>query len=40
MKFPLAIKMDRITPGIGMRDVARHTLEMVPMADAGGLNIA
>ncbi len=40
MKFQLAINMERVTPGIGMRDVARHTLEMVQMADAGGFNIA
>ncbi len=36
MKFQLAINMERVTPGIGMRDVASHTLEMVQMADAGG----
>ena len=40
MKFQLAINMERVTPGIGMREVARHTLEMVQMADAGGFNIA
>ncbi len=40
MKFQLAINMERIAPDIDMRDVARHTLEMVQMADAGGFNIA
>ena len=40
MKFQLAINMERISPDIDMRDVARHTLEMVQMADAGGFNIA
>ena len=40
MKFQLAINMERVAPDIGMRDVARHTLEMVQMADAGGFNIA
>ncbi|MCZ6605088.1 MAG: LLM class flavin-dependent oxidoreductase, partial [Alphaproteobacteria bacterium] len=40
MMFQLAINMERIAPDIDMRDVARHTLEMVQMADAGGFNIA
>jgi len=40
MKFQLAINMERIAPDIDMREVARHTLEMVQMADAGGFNIA
>ncbi len=40
MKFQLAINMERIAPDIDMREVARHTLEMVQMADTGGFNIA
>ena len=40
MKFQLAINMERIAPDIDMREVERHTLKMVQMADAGGFNIA
>lgn len=40
MKFHLAINLERLTPGIDMRDVERHTLEMVQMADRGGFRIA
>jgi alkanesulfonate monooxygenase SsuD/methylene tetrahydromethanopterin reductase-like flavin-dependent oxidoreductase (luciferase family) len=40
MKFHLAINMERIAPDIGMREVERHTLEMVQMADQGGFDIA
>ena len=40
MKFHLAINMERIDDTLDMRDVARHTLEMVQMADAGGFRIA
>ena len=40
MKFQLAINMERITPHADMREVARHTLEMVQMADEGGFAIA
>ena len=40
MKFQLAINMERITSGIDMRDVERHTLEMVQIADEGGFDIA
>jgi alkanesulfonate monooxygenase SsuD/methylene tetrahydromethanopterin reductase-like flavin-dependent oxidoreductase (luciferase family) len=40
MKFHLAINMERIAPDIGMREVERHTLEMVQMADRGGFDIA
>jgi alkanesulfonate monooxygenase SsuD/methylene tetrahydromethanopterin reductase-like flavin-dependent oxidoreductase (luciferase family) len=40
MKFHLAINMERIDDSLGMKDVARHTLEMVQMADAGGFRIA
>ena len=39
MKFQLAINMERMDPSIDMNDVARHTLEMVQMADQGGFNI-
>ncbi len=39
MKFQLAINMERIAPDIEMREVARHTLEMVQMADAGGFHL-
>ena len=40
MKFQLAINMERIAPDLDMRDVERHTLEMVQMADEGGFEIA
>ncbi|MFQ5566034.1 MAG: LLM class flavin-dependent oxidoreductase [Paracoccaceae bacterium] len=40
MKFQLAINMERMTPDTDMREVERHTLEMVQMADAGGFDIA
>ena len=40
MKFQLAINMERMAPGQDMGDVARHTLEMVQMADEGGFEIA
>ncbi|MDE0300463.1 MAG: LLM class flavin-dependent oxidoreductase [Candidatus Poribacteria bacterium] len=40
MKFQLAINMERLTPDLDMKDVARHTLEMVQMADEGGFAIA
>jgi len=40
MKFQLAINLERITDDISMEEVARHTLEMVQMADDGGFNIA
>ena len=39
MKFQLAINMERITPEVDMREVERHTLEMVQMADQGGFHI-
>lgn len=39
MKFHLAINMERMAPDIDMREVARHTLEMVRMADQGGFDI-
>jgi len=40
MKFHLAINMERIDASVDMRDVERHTLEMVQMADRGGFHIA
>jgi alkanesulfonate monooxygenase SsuD/methylene tetrahydromethanopterin reductase-like flavin-dependent oxidoreductase (luciferase family) len=40
MKFHLAINMERLDPGTDMAEVARHTLEMVQMADRGGFEIA
>ncbi len=40
MKFQLAINLERMEPATAMQDVARHTLDMVQMADAGGFEIA
>jgi alkanesulfonate monooxygenase SsuD/methylene tetrahydromethanopterin reductase-like flavin-dependent oxidoreductase (luciferase family) len=40
MKFQLAINMERMDESVDMRDVARHTLEMVQMAEQGGFHIA
>ncbi|MEH7828098.1 LLM class flavin-dependent oxidoreductase [Gemmobacter denitrificans] len=40
MKFQLAINLERMDDSLDMREVARHTLEMVQMADAGGFTIA
>ena len=39
MKFQLAINMERMMPDLDMREVERHTLEMVQMADDGGFTI-
>jgi flavin-dependent trigonelline monooxygenase, oxygenase component len=39
MKFQLAINLERMDDHTDMKDVARHTLEMVQMADQGGFNI-
>ncbi len=39
MKFQLAINMERMDASLDMKDVARHTLEMVQMADQGKFNI-
>ena len=39
MKFQLAINLERMTPILEMSEVARHTLEMVQMADEGGFKI-
>jgi flavin-dependent trigonelline monooxygenase, oxygenase component len=40
MKFQLAINLERMDASLDMRDVARHTLEMVQMAEEGGFHIA
>ena len=40
MKFQIAINLERMDDVIDMRDVARHTLEMVQMADEAGFTIA
>lgn len=39
MKFQLAINLERIDDSLDMNDVARHTLEMVQMADEAGFDI-
>ncbi|MBT4235867.1 MAG: LLM class flavin-dependent oxidoreductase, partial [Marinovum sp.] len=39
MKFQLAVNLERMDPGTDMNAVARHTLEMVQMAELGGFNI-
>ena len=39
MKFQLAINLERIDNSLDMADVARHTLEMVQMAEEGGFGI-
>ena len=39
MKFQLAINLERMAPDLEMSEVARHTLEMVQMADKGGFSI-
>lgn len=40
MKFSLAINLERMSPELDMQAVARHTLEMVQLAEAGGFEIA
>ncbi|MGE3969644.1 MAG: LLM class flavin-dependent oxidoreductase [Dongiaceae bacterium] len=40
MQFQLIINMVRLSPATDMRDVVKHTLEMVQMADEGGFAIA
>jgi alkanesulfonate monooxygenase SsuD/methylene tetrahydromethanopterin reductase-like flavin-dependent oxidoreductase (luciferase family) len=40
MQFDLVINLERMTPGQDMREVVRHTTEMVEMADEGGFAIA
>ena len=37
MKFQLAVNLERLDDSLAMDDVARHTLEMVQMAEDGGL---
>lgn len=39
MKFQLAINLERLDDSLDMKDVARHTLEMVQLAEAGGFDI-
>ena len=39
MKFQLAINLERMDDGADMHEVARHTLDMVQMAEQGGFNI-
>ena len=39
MKFQLAINLERMDDSLDMREVARHTLEMVQMAEDGGFHI-
>ncbi len=39
MKFQLAINLERLDDSLDMNDVARHTLEMVQLAEAGGFDI-
>ncbi len=39
MKFQLAINLERLDDSLDMQEVARHTLEMVQMAEEGGFNI-
>ncbi len=39
MKFQLAINMERSSAAEDMREVERHTLEVVQMAERGGFNI-
>ena len=39
MRFQLAINLERMDDSADMRDVARHTLDMVQMAEQGGFNI-
>jgi flavin-dependent trigonelline monooxygenase, oxygenase component len=40
MKFQLAINLERLDGSLDMAEIARHTLEMVQMAEVGGFNIA
>jgi len=39
VKFQLAINLERMDDSLGMNEVAKHTLDMVQMADQGGFNI-
>jgi len=40
VKFQLAINLERLDDSLDMDDVARHTLEMVQMAEEGGFTVA
>jgi len=40
MKFQLAINLERMNESVLMTDVARHTLEMVQIAEQGGFGVA
>ena len=40
MKFQLVLNMERFGPETDMKEVERHTLEMIRMADEGGFEIA
>ena len=40
MKFQLAINLERVDESLDMETVARHTLQMVQLADRGGFSIA
>jgi len=40
MKFHLAINLERMDESMAMTEVARHTLEMVQLADRGGFKVA
>ena len=39
MKFQLAVNLERIDDSVDMREVAKHTLDMVQMAEDGGFNV-
>ncbi|MFT7673897.1 MAG: alkanesulfonate monooxygenase SsuD [Gammaproteobacteria bacterium] len=39
MKFQLAVNLERMDSSMDMKDVARHTLEMVQMAEQGGFRV-
>ncbi len=39
MKFQLAVNLERIDDSVDMREAAKHTLDMVQMAEDGGFNI-
>ena len=40
MRFSIAVNMERFAPSENMRDVARHALELVKIAEQGGFEIA
>jgi len=40
MKFQIAINMERMAPGLDMKQVRDHTLDMVKLAEQGGFEIA